>query len=208
MIKYAFVISSNIWFIYIKDGAETNFNVTMNFNFLFAIVGNLNFMITFLVNEREQQDFFMFEGVNATAHLHCYNQTIYLQLSNEFETSFYQTDIDNTMEFSWIGFKVNGTEMKKVKSDGDFSLMFNIFTILYPLVNFSCLDNSNEEKLLNYSNLTGINYGYIIGIVLIVAIVFDFKPKTWKLIKNMSNIVNKSDKDVIYDTVRRTESKI
>ena len=125
----------------------------------------------------------MFEGVNATAHLHRYNQTIYLQLSNEFETSFYQTDIDNTMEFSWIGFKVNGTEMKKVKSDGDFSLMFNTFTILSPLVNFSCLDNSNEEKLLNYSNLTGINYGYIVGIVLIVAIVFDFKPKTWKLIK-------------------------
>ena len=89
------------------------------------------------------------------------------------------------MEFSWIGFKVNGTEMKKVKSDGDFSLMFNTFTILSPLVNFSCLDNSNEEKLLNYSNLTGINYGYIVGIVLIVAIVFDFKPKTWKLIKNV-----------------------
>ena len=54
------LISSNIWFIYINDEVD----LAMNFNFLFAIVGNLNFMITFLVNEREQQDFFMFEGVN------------------------------------------------------------------------------------------------------------------------------------------------
>ena len=100
----------------------------MNFNFLFGIVGNLNFIIQFVINEKERQDFFLFEGVNSSAHLHRFNQTIYLQLSNGIETSLYQTDFENMLEYSWIGFKVNGTEMKKVESDRDFLLMFDTFT--------------------------------------------------------------------------------
>ena len=86
----------------------------MNFNFLFGIVGNLNFIVTFLVNEQAKQDFFIFDGDNATAHLHRYNQTVYLQLGNDVETTLYKTDIEYMVEFAWIGFKVNGTEMKKV----------------------------------------------------------------------------------------------
>ena len=180
----------------------------MNFNFLFGVVGSLNFIIKFAVNDKEQQDFFMFEGLNSSAHLHRYNQSIFLHLSNGIETLLYRTDFENMLEFSWKGFKVNGTEMKKVKSDGELLLEFNTFTFLSPFVNFSCFDNSNEEKLLNSVNLTGINYGYVFGIVLIVAIVFDFKPKTWKLMKNMFDFLRKSDNDGIYDTVRHSETTI
>ena len=180
----------------------------MNFNFLFGIVGNLNFIIEFAINEKEHQDFFLFEGVNSSAHLHRFNQTIYLQLSNGNETSLYQTDFENMLEYSWIGFKVNGTEMNKVKSDGDLSLEFDTLTFLSPLVNFSYFDDLNEEKILNSNNLSGINYGYIVGIVLIVAIVFDFKPKTWKLMKSMLNNLEKSDNDGTYDTLRRSETVI
>ena len=86
----------------------------MNFNFLFGIVGNLNFIITFLLNEKDQQDFFMFDGVDSAAHLHRYNQTIYLQLNNGTTSMLYKTDIENMLEFSWTGFKVNRTEMAKV----------------------------------------------------------------------------------------------
>ena len=149
----------------------------------------------------------MFQGVNSSAHLHRFNQTIYLQLSNGIETSIYQTDFENMLEYSWIGFKVNGTEMNKAKSNGDMLLKFDTFTFLSPLVNFSYFDDLNEEKLLNFNNLININYGYIVGIVLIVAIVFDIKPKTWKLMKNMLN-VEKSDKDGIYNTLRRLETTI
>ena len=149
----------------------------------------------------------MFQGVNSSAHLHRFNQTIYLQLSNGIETSIYQTDFENMLEYSWIGFKVNGTEMNKAKSNGDMLLKFDTFTFLSPLVNFSYFDDLNEEKLLNFNNLININYGYIVGIVLIVAIVFDIKPKTWKLMKNMLN-VEKSDKDGIYSTLRRSETTI
>ena len=44
-------------------------------------------------------------------------------------------------------------------------------------MNFSCLDISNEVKSLGVINSTNTNYGYIVGIVLIVAIDFDIKPK-------------------------------
>ena len=180
----------------------------MNFNFLFSIVGNLNFITKFVINEKEHQDFFMFEGANASAHLHRYNQTIYLQLNNGFQTSLYQTDVETMLEFSWIGYQVNGSQMKKVNSDGELLLKFNTFTFLSPLINYSSFDISNEEKILNSINLRGINYGNIVGIVLIVAIVFDLKPKTWKLIRKIFNVENKCGNEGIYDTVRGLETVI
>ena len=103
----------------------------MNFNILFAIVGNLKFIITFLVNEQAKQEYFIFEGVNTTAHLHRYKQAVYLQLSNDVKTTLYRTDIENMLEFSWSGFKINGTEMVKVGSNGDISTIFNAFTFYH-----------------------------------------------------------------------------
>ena len=150
----------------------------------------------------------MFEGDNSSAQLHRNNRTIYLQLNNGIKTILYKTDVINMLEFSWTGFKVNGTKMEKVKLDADFSLKFSVFTFLSPLTNFSCFDIRNEEKLLNSSNLTSINYSYIVGIVLIVAIVFDFKPKTWNLIRNMISIDNKCIKTGLYDTLKTFESTI
>ena len=102
-------------------------------------------------------------------------------------------------------FNVNGTEMEKVGSNGDISMIFNAFTFLSPLTNFSCFDISNEEKILGYINSTNTNYGYIIGIVLIVAIVFDIKQKAWQLIKKVFNNVNENYKDSTYETMKRTE---
>ena len=141
------IIFSDIAYLYKElTIAENIFTLIMNFNFLFGIVGDLNFIVTFLVNGQAKQDFFIFDGNNATAHLHRYNQTIYLQLGNDDKTTLYKTDIEYIVEFSWIGFKVNGTEMKKVGSNEDISLIFNVFYFLSPLTNFSCLDISNEEK--------------------------------------------------------------
>ena len=141
-----------------------------------------------------------------TAHLHRYKQAVYLQLSNDIKTILYKTDIDNLLEFSWTAFKVNGTEMEKVGSNGDFSTIFNAFTFLSPLTNFSCLDISNEEKSLGFINSKNTNYGYIVGNVFIVAIVFDIKPKTWKLIRKVFNNVNEYDKDDTYETMKPLES--
>ena len=180
----------------------------MNFNFLFGIVGNLNFIITFLLNENDHQDFFMFDGVNSAAHLHRYNHTIYLQLNNGTTTMLYKTDIDNMLEFSWTGFKVNGTEMAKVGSDVTFPMTFNTFTFLTPLVAFSCLNISNAEKSMVFRNVMNTNYGYIVGIVLLVAIVFDIKPKTWNFISKVFNSLGKCNEDDTYETMNSLESAV
>ena len=39
------------------------------------------------------------------------------------------------------------------------------------------------------------NYGYIVAIVLLVAIVFDIKPRTWNLISKVFNNLNDCNKD-------------
>ena len=180
----------------------------MNFNFLFGIVGNLNFIITFLLDEKDQQDFFLFDGVDSAAHLYRYNKTIYLQLNNGTTTMLYKTDIENMLEFSWTGFKVNGTEMVKVGSNVTFPMTFNTFTFLTPLVSFSCLNISNAEKSMTFQNAMNTNYGYIVGIVLLVAIVFDIKPRTWNLISKVFNNLNDCNKDETYVTMNSLESKV
>ena len=199
------IIFSDIAYLYKElPIAENVFTLIMNFNFLFGIVGDLNFIVTFLVNGQAKQDFFIFDGNNATAHLHRYNQTIYLQLDNGVKTTIYKTDIENMLEFSWSGFKVNGTEMVKVGSNGNFSTIFNAFTFLSPLTNFSCLHISNEDKSLGFINSTNTNYGYIVGIILIITIVFDIKPKTWQLLKKVFNNLNVSyNDDSTYETMNK-----
>ena len=100
----------------------------MNFNFLFGIVGNLNFIITFLLNEKDQQDFFMFEGVDSAAHLQHYNHTVYLQLNNGTTAMLYKT----------------------VGSHVAFPMTFNAFTFLTPLVTFSSSNIPNEKRVWHF----------------------------------------------------------
>ena len=61
------------------------------------------------------KDFLFFEGVNDSAHLFRQNSTILLNVNNK----LYKTDIVDRIQFSWRGFKVNGSEMEKIKSTGE-----------------------------------------------------------------------------------------
>ena len=64
----------------------------------------------------------------------------------------YQEDILNKLEFSWGGFKINGTEMKMIKSTGSTDINnLNEFTFLSPIVSLqpdipmeTCALNTNE----------------------------------------------------------------
>ena len=84
----------------------------MNFTLLFTVVENLSFVIDFKLSLDQKQDFLFFEGVNDSAHLFRQNSTILLNVNNE----LYKTDIVDRIQFSWRGFKVNGSEMEKIKS--------------------------------------------------------------------------------------------
>ena len=181
----------------------------MNFTLLFAVVGNLNFIVKFLINADEEQYFFLFDGVNSSAYLYRNNHTVFLHLSRESNLEIYKAYILNRLEFSWLGFKVNGTEMEKIKSTGEFDVEFNAFTFISPILNTQSdiskeipLANSKEEKIFNFKNLENINYGYIVGIVLIVAIVFDSKAKVFQIIRRLFNKAEESE----YEAIEKVES--
>ncbi len=65
-----------------------------------------------------------------------------------------------------------------------------------------------KRKLWGFHNITNTNYGYIVGIVLIVAIVFDLKPKTWNFISKMFNNLGKCNEDDTYETINSLESPV
>lgn len=184
----------------------------MNFTLLFAVVGNLNFIVKFLINADDKQDFFLFDGVKSSAYLYRNSQTVFLYLSKERNLEIYKADILNRLEFSWLGFKVNGTEMEKIKSTGEFDVEFNAFTFISPILNTQSdiskeipLANSKEEKIFNFKNLENINYGYIVGIVLIVAIVFDSKAKVFQIIRRLFNKVEESEYESM-EKMKKVES--
>ena len=112
---------------------------------------------------------------------------LYMRDENGFQ--LYQEDILNKLEFSWGGFKINGTEMKMVKSTGSTNMDdLNEFTFLSPVLDLqpdilmeNCTLNTNEtiseSKFISSVNPKNVNYGYIAAIILIFAIALELKMK-------------------------------
>ena len=101
----------------------------------------------------------------------------------------YQEDIVNKLEFSWGGFKINGTEMKMVKSTGSTNMDdLNEFTFLSPVLDLqpdilmenctlNTTETTSESKFISSVNPKNVNYGYIAAIILIFAIALELKMK-------------------------------
>ena len=112
---------------------------------------------------------------------------LYMRDENGFQ--LYQEDILNKLEFSWGGFKINGTEMKMVKSTGGTNMDdLNEFTFISPVLDLqpdilmeNCTLNTtetvNENKFISSVNPKNVNYGYIAAIILIFAIALELKMK-------------------------------
>ena len=81
----------------------------MDFYVLFTLVSRLTFDIQFQILDDDVQDFLFFEGVNSSAHLRRENRTVFLYLRKVAEYDIYQIEIVDHLDFSWEGFKVNGT---------------------------------------------------------------------------------------------------
>ena len=159
----------------------------MNFTILFHVIESLKFNLTFELSHNYAQDFFIFDGLNSSAHLYRTNKTVYLYQNDEFE--LYQSTVLKKLQFSWIGFKVNGTSMKKVKSTGSIDMNdLEQFTFLSPLLDFkahisieTCFselkETVSELEFIQSIKLNEIKYGYIAGIILIFAIALELKMK-------------------------------
>ena len=170
----------------------------MNFNVLFALAASLNFTINFLIDSQISQDFFIFEGKDSSANLYRENDTIKLYLQYMNKSELYIEEIIDTLEFSWEGYKINGTKMKKIKSDGELDLQFTAFTFSSPILNVEPL---NERAVLSLPTSSNINYGYIVGIVLLIAIIFDSKGKVVHMLRQ---IFQKEDTQH-YETMKKIE---
>ena len=119
----------------IKGSAKRWIYWIMNFTILFHLIGGLNFHVQFSLHSHNTQDFFIFQGENSSAHLYRDNETVSLYLREDKDFEVYQMHILNELKFSWIGFKVNGIDMKKIKSTGVTSMgELNEFTFLSPVV--------------------------------------------------------------------------
>lgn len=160
----------------------------MDFNLLFALVGSLNFTVNFDVYDGEAQDYFIFEGLNSSAHLYRQNYTVYLYVRdfNNYET--YQTDVIDRVEFSWIGFKINNTKMEERLNKAFSNVEFNSFTFISPIINATQM-NIHEEGFTNLdpSFYSDVNYGYIVAIALTVAIIVECKAFIVRLVSANSS---------------------
>ena len=162
----------------------------MNFTLLFAIVENLSFVINFKLSLDQKQDFLFFEGANDSAHLFRQNSTILLNVNNE----LYKTDIVDRMQFSWRGFMVNGSEMKKIKSTGGEKLLtFDAFTFLSPIVKINEEEEEAKEEYFHSFLSQKINYYYIFAIVFLTVLLVDAKPRTFRLVKDLFSRINEPE---------------
>ena len=159
----------------------------MNFTILFHFIETLNFHVQFSLYSHSTQDFFVFQGGNSYAYLYRNNQTVFLYMRDENGFQLYQEDILNKLEFSWGGFKINGTEMKMVKSTGSTNMDdLNEFTFLSPVLDLqpdilmenctlNTTETTSESKFISSVNPKNVNYGYIAAIILIFAIALELK---------------------------------
>ena len=158
----------------------------MNINFLYSVIVNLCFTVQFDVNDNSTQNYFIFDGDDATAHLRRYNKTISLFL--QWNTSYRHLEMENISNqfvFEWQGYKINNEEMKIVRSVGDWNLLgFDIFTFISPTLNFV-----EEEAVATYGgpliDSQDINYGIFVLIVFGVGLLLKFDiiaPKVFERI--------------------------
>ena len=161
----------------------------MDFTILFRLIGNLNFNLSFQLSENVTQDFFIFNGLNSSAHLHRVNKDVYLLLSQNNQFERYQASVLDELHFSWVDFMINGTCMKKVKSTGAINMTgLNQFTFISPVLDFQP-HISNELEPMQSIKLSNVNYGYIATLMLVFAIAIELKakiPLIFKLFRNNS----------------------
>ena len=155
----------------------------MNFQVVFKVISSLSFVFEFPINLDTQQDYFYFEGENQHVYLSRTNNTLVLYMEQGTNFSHYSETINqSTFTFSWMGFEVDGTPMKQVKSEGEV-FKFNYINLLFmsPILN-ELEPSTCSEQVFYYDS---VNYWYIILIVLIAGITYDSKERGVNLMKNI-----------------------
>ena len=121
--------------------------------------------------------------------------SLYLRDDKDFE--LYQIHILNELDFSWRGFKVNGTDMRKIKSTGVTNMEgLNEFTFLSVVVGLQAdvlmnlyspnvSETITEGEFMQSLNFNNVNYGYIAGIMLLIVVALELKIKIPLIIERL-----------------------
>ena len=193
----------------------------MNFTVLFHIIGGLNFQVQFSLNSYNTQDFFIFQGEYSSAHLYRNNETLSLYLRDDKDFELYQTNILNQLEYSWMEFKVNGTDMRKIKSNGAIDMDdLNEFTFLSPVLDLeadilmeNCSVNVNEtitgSEVMQSLNFRNVNYGYIAGVILIIVMALELRMKIPIIVERLYGKRSEHELDESdYETMENLETHV
>jgi hypothetical protein len=157
----------------------------MNFNLLFGVLTSFSFILKFSVNSERKQDFFLFNGSNASAHLYRENESFYLYLSKDRNFSIYHSKSSfHDVEFSWDGFVLNNEKMQLFKSTGEISdIFFDTFTFVSPIIDSICSDvNDNLQPLYQLKN---VNYGYVAIMICVAILIIESKAIGVKVYDHM-----------------------
>ena len=105
----------------------------MNLNFIFNTVVALNFVVEFNVSPQSSQDYFLFSGIDSSAHLYRKNNTIWLYLKHgqEHQTMNYENK-EPTFTFNWSSKTINDNPMS---NHSDMNMSFDAYTFLSPILN-------------------------------------------------------------------------
>lgn len=163
---------------------------------------NLSFTIEFYIDSNAKQDYFIFNGNEAIAHLYRVNDTIKLYLkSNESYEMYEISNPDKLFKFTWNGFKVNGKNMKMMKkSETELEqLNFDSYTFLSPYFDF--MSDIITERIEPTYSIAGVNYGFMILIVLSIGMCLKTDRFAEKLFHRLLQRDTTKDIDDVYATV-------
>lgn len=157
----------------------------MNFNLVFTALTTLLFSVKFRINSEARQDFFIFKGVNQSANLFREEEILKLYLTQNEGYELHSCMLQSpNFTFSWSGYMVDDEKMKVQDSVGSINkLFYDEFTFISPIIELSTPPFEDDVEPI-YSFI-GINYWYIVLIVLVIGVLFEMKTSGFEIFKKL-----------------------
>ena len=139
----------------------------MNINIILSVVAALSFDVTFNIGEGREQNYFIFNGNDTSAHLFRNNTSLHLilQSENDYKQCYKSVQGDH-FTFTWNGFKINEIEMECFESNDKMRYIYSDFTFMSPWISLEeTPKNIDIEEVYQWRE---INYNLLALIVLAI----------------------------------------
>ena len=171
---------------------------SMYFNISFALATALSFTAHFPVNTgTESQNYFIFTGVNNTAHLYRNNDTLSLHIQDRSNYQLLQMEgVSNlrSFEFKWDEFRINGRSMDIKTVEGNCTrLDFDAFNFISPIDiwNRQVMPGMQAERIYHYDK--EIKYGWFAFIAFGVGLLLKFDLVCPKILQKFLQLIRSEE---------------